>query len=257
MTQPERLTGILDGLQHHLDGTLKTARAAHEHPVARGDASEQGWLSVLQDHLPHRYRADRATVIDSMGAASDVIDIVIYDRQYSPLLLNHKGQRYVPAESVYAVLEVKQNLSRKHVRYAADKAASMRRLHRTSYRIPHAGGEFKPRPPHRILAGIVAYKSNWSDPLGPPLHHALGDLDPDAQLDIGCALTGGTFEARYDAGNVVTVACIPGPHTLVEFFFRLLRQMQALATAPAIDYGAYLDAFAARRGGKEDHAQPA
>ena len=115
---PNRLTDILDGLQARLEGGLRGNRAAVTHSGARGEASEDDWLRVLNDHLPRRYQADRAFVIDSRGDCSDQIDIVIYDRQYSPFLYNQANQRYVPAESVYGVFEVKQDLSREHLLYA-------------------------------------------------------------------------------------------------------------------------------------------
>ena len=143
---PDRLTNILDGLQARLEGDLRGSRAAVTHSGARGEASEEDWLRVLNNHLPRRYQADRAFVIDSRGDCSDQIDIVIYDRQYSPYLYNQANQRYVPAEGVYGVLEVKQDLSRDHVLYAGAKAASVRRLHRTSAHIPYAEGAYPPRP---------------------------------------------------------------------------------------------------------------
>ncbi len=152
---PDRLTEILDGLQARLEGGLRGNRAAVTHPGARGEASEEDWLRVLNDHLPRRYQADRAFVIDSRGECSDQIDIVIYDREYSPFLYNQANQRYVPAESVYGILEVKQDLTREHLLYAGAKAASVRRLHRTSAPIPYAEGAYKPRPLPRIVAGVV------------------------------------------------------------------------------------------------------
>jgi len=243
MKKRKPFEGTFDGLQARLEGALRAARAAHHHPTTRGDASEEGWLQVLKDHLPHRYRADKAKVIDSKGASSEQIDIVIYDRQYSPLLYNDKNQHFIPAESVYAVLEVKQNLDKRNVKYAADKARSVRGLHRTSAPVKHAGGTFKPRPPHRIVAGILSYKSRWNPPFGAPFRQMLAALEKDAQLDLGCVLTHGTFEAHYDAGRTVAVTVVPGERSLVQFLIRLLRQLQDLATAPAIDYSAYLDAL--------------
>src|SRR4029453_9246834 len=116
-------------------------------------------LLRLKDPFPHRYQADRAFVIDSRGECSEQIDIVIYDRQYSPFLYNQANQRYVPAESVYAVLEVKQDLSAEHVRYAGGKAASVRRLHRTSAAVPTVAGVVTAGQPQRIIAGILTYQS--------------------------------------------------------------------------------------------------
>lgn len=245
---PDRLTEILDGLQARLEGGLRGNRAAVTHPGARGEASEEDWLRVLNDHLPRRYQADRAFVIDSRGECSDQIDIVIYDRQYSPFLYNQANQRYVPAESVYGILEVKQDLSREHVLYAGEKAASVRRLHRTSAPIPYAEGAYKPRPLPRIVAGIVTYQSSWTPPFGEPFRSALTELPTDNQLDVGCALLHGAFEARYPDGNSVELTVVEGPRSLVQFLMRLLKQLQALATAPAIDYEAYLTRFQ-REGG--------
>lgn len=46
------------------------------------------------------------------------MDVVIHDRQYSPLVFTFKDSFYVPAESVYAVFEAKQTMSDKHIAYA-------------------------------------------------------------------------------------------------------------------------------------------
>lgn len=246
---PDRLTGILDGLQARLEGELRGSRVAVTHPGARGEASEEDWLRVLKDHLPRRYQADRAFVIDSRGSCSEQIDVVIYDRQYSPFLFNQANHRYVPAESVYAVLEVKQDLSREHVLYAAGKAASVRRLHRTSAPIPYAEGAYEARPLPPIVAGILTYQSSWTPALGDPLRQALSELSADHQLSIGCALVHGTFEARYREGGGVDLTVIDGPRSLVQLLMRLLKQLQALATAPAIDYEAYLARFQLDGGG--------
>lgn len=246
---PDRLADILDGLQARLEGGLRGTRRAVTHPGARGEASEEDWLRVLSDHLPRRYQADRAFVIDSMGACSEQIDVVIYDRQYSPFLYNQANQRYIPAESVYAVLEVKQDLSREHILYAGGKAASVRSLHRTSVPVPHIEGIAEPRPLPRIVAGLLTYQSSWTPPFGDAFRNALTELGVEARLDVGCALIHGAFEASYpDAGGVdLTVA--GGSRSLVQFIMRLLKHLQALATAPAIDYEAYLARFQRTGGG--------
>ncbi len=239
----DRLTEILDGLQARLEGALRGNRVAVTHPGSRGEAAEEDWLRVLKDHLPHRYQADRAFVIDSLGACSEQIDVVIYDRQYSPFLFNQANQRYVPAESVYAVLEVKQDLSREHILYAGEKAASVRRLHRTSAPIRHAEGVANPRPLPQIVAGILTYQSSWKPPFGSPLQRALSELAAEAHLSIGCALAHGTFEARYSVEGEVDLNVVEGSRSLVQLLMRLLKQLQLLATAPAIDYDAYLARF--------------
>jgi len=247
---PDRLTEILDGLQARLEGGLRGNRIAVRHPGARGEATEEDWLRVLKDHLPHRYQADRAFVIDSHGACSEQIDIVIYDRQYSPFLLNQANQRYVPAESVYAVLEVKQDLSREHVLYAGEKAASVRRLHRTSAPVPHVEGVAQPRPVPPIIAGILTYQSSWTPPFGDPFRQVVSELSENRQLSIGCALVHGMFEARYLQGGAVDITIVESSRSLLQLLMRLLKQLQSLATAPAINYEAYLARFQRDGGGR-------
>lgn len=244
----DRLTAILSGLQAQLEGALGGSRMALAHPGARGEAAEENWLRLLREHLPNRYQADRAFVIDSQGACSDQIDVVIYDRQYSPVLYNRDNQHYVPAESVYAVLEVKQDLSRDHVIYAGQKAASVRRLHRTSAPIPYVGGVAGPRDLPHIIAGILTYQSAWSPPFGDPLQEVLSELPEDHRLELGCALVDGAFEARYPGAGAVDLIVVESPHSLVQLLMRLLKQLQGMATAPAIDYGAYLARFEAAGG---------
>ena len=102
---------------------------------------------MLDEYLPKRYSATKATVVDSLGHFSDQIDVVIFDRQYSPFIFNFENQKVVPAESIYAVFEAKQTIDAKLIRYAQDKAASVRRLHRTSLPIPTASGVVPAKKP--------------------------------------------------------------------------------------------------------------
>jgi hypothetical protein len=173
----------------------------------------------------------------------------IYDRQYSPFLFNQANQRYVPAESVYAALEVKQDLSREHILYAGDKAASVRRLHRTSAPVPHVEGVAKPRSLPPIVAGILTYQSSWTPPFGDPLRQAVAELTAEKQLNIGCALVHGTFEVRHPEDGRPDLTIVEGPRSLLQLLMRLLKQLQSLATAPAIDYEAYLLRFQGDGGG--------
>jgi hypothetical protein len=138
------LRNLFLDLQAQMIATLTTNRKAITHPSTKGDAAEVHWLKMLEDYLPARYWATKAFVLDSNGDLSQQIDIVIYDRQYSPFLFNQDQVRYVPAESVYAIFEVKQTLNLANLRYAAEKAQSVRRLYRTSAVIPHAGGKYEP-----------------------------------------------------------------------------------------------------------------
>src|SRR5947207_2530971 len=131
------LPQLLSGLHEDIERRLALTRKTFGHPTTKGDASEHVWLELLQKYLPRRYQAEKAHVVDSNGIFSDQIDIVVFDRQYSPFIFDFEGQKVVPAESVYALFEAKQAIDAGQVKYAQDKIASVRSLHRTSLPNPH------------------------------------------------------------------------------------------------------------------------
>jgi hypothetical protein len=144
-------------------------------------------------------------------------------------------QNVIPAESVYAVFEAKQVIDARNVAYAQEKAASVRRLHRTSLPVPHVSGVATPKEPLRILAGLLTFESVWKDPFSPPLSQALDSGDADGTLDLGCVAAHGHF-SRCDDG---TYAFTPEGKPATAFLFELIARLQASATVPMIDMRAY------------------
>jgi hypothetical protein len=102
------LSRLLASLHEDIQQKLAIVRSNMGHPGAKGDASEHVWIKMLDTYLPQRYKAENAFVVDSEGNFSDQIDVVIFDRQYSPFIFKYEGQTIIPAESVYAVFEAKQ-----------------------------------------------------------------------------------------------------------------------------------------------------
>jgi hypothetical protein len=221
------------GVQSELEMKLKLASQSIAHPGTQGSVTEDHWIEILRSYLPGRYQVAGGIIIDSLGARSDQIDVVVFDRHFTPTLLDQRSHRYIPAEAVYAVFESKPQIDKGKLGYASDKAASVRRLHRTSVAITHAGGRHDPRPPFPIVAGILAQRADWSDGLGATFerHLPTGDL---TALDCGCALEHGSFDTFDGAMRAA------GPEGgLVVFLFRLLAKLQSLGTVPAIDWAAY------------------
>jgi hypothetical protein len=214
------------------------------HPVAKGDVGEINWERVLDGRhgkggfLPGRYAVSGAFIIDSDGQTSDQIDLVIHDAHFCPLLFEAGGHRYIPAESVYAVFEVKPEINKEYISYAGEKAASVRALHRTSVPIVHAGGTFAARQPFEIMSGILARKSGWSRSFGEPLRDALVELDTSARLDFGATAESGAFEIAYGAGGP-EVSSSEAEGGLMFFLTHLYSRLQQLGTVTAIDLAAY------------------
>ncbi len=234
------LRNIFLGLQRQMIATLQAEREIVQHPGTKGAATELQWLAMLQNYLPKRYCADRAFVLDCDGSLSEQIDIVIYDRQYSPFLFNQDDARYVPAEAVYGVIEVKQELTPDHIAYAGRKAASVRALRRTSAPIAHAGGAFDPKQPSPILAGIVALESTWNPPFGEPFEAAIEKLGSSEKLQIGCALRHGGFRIDCAPGARRKIVETSSSDTaLIFFFLKLMSSLQVMGTVAALDFDEY------------------
>jgi hypothetical protein len=210
-----------------------------EHPSAAGAATERHWLELFARYLPKRYRATPAFVIDSEGRRSRQIDIAIFDNLYSPLLFPHKSGLHIPAESIYAVFEVKPTFSKQWIRDAGEKAASVRALRRTSVRVMSGNKLRPPIRPMPVLAGLLATTSVWTpNTFSKNLRSAL-QSDPN-RLDLGCCLEHGSFEQT----KKITVS-IP-EESLIFFILRLLERLRAQGTAPAADlmkYGRHLESF--------------
>jgi hypothetical protein len=205
------------------------------HPVAKGDVAENVWAQLLAGYLPQRYKVTKAFVCDSEGNFSDQLDVVVYDRQYTPLIFEMDGQVIIPAESVYAVFEAKQEIDAAQVDYAAKKVASVRALKRTSLPVPHIGGSSPPKPLQPIIGGLLTFESGWSPPLGQSLRKVLRGADDDHRLDIGCVAAHGWFACDGSGCHVINNQGKPATAFLLE----LIARLQSSATVPMIDVRAY------------------
>jgi hypothetical protein len=226
-------------LQQQLIAKLVTNRKNIKHSGIKGDATELCWLDMLNSYLPQRYHAAKSFVLDSEGLLSDQIDIVIFDRQYSPFLFNQDDALYVPAESVYAAIEVKQDIDKDMIEYAGDKTASVRRLKRTSAPITHAGGKFPPKEHFEILSGIIALECKWSPPFGDSFTNAIKELSLEKRIDLGCALRSGAFDVTYLGDTESIIETCGAEESLIFFFLHLLTRLQQLGTVPAMNIAEY------------------
>jgi len=230
------LSRVLANLHGEIEGELRRARESFGHPGTKGDASEEVWLSLFKKYMPARYQAEKAHVVDSRGKFSQQIDVVIFDRQYSPFIFNFRNQLVIPAESVYAVFEAKQSLNAQYVRYAQKKVHSVRGLHRTSLPIPHAGGTYPAKPLIPILGGVLTFESEWTPPLGEKLREALEKGNGDSRLDLGCVAAHGNFGFNRDTTEYQVDG---GGKPATAFLFDLISRLQFSGTVPMIDIHAY------------------
>lgn len=230
------LSNLLEGLHDDIQQKLELSRKAFNHPGTKGDACEEVWLELFKTYLPQRYQAARAHVVDSRGVFSDQIDVVIFDRQYSPFIFKYNGQTIIPAESVYAVFECKQSISLAETQYAAQKVASVRKLHRTSLPIPHAGGVYPAKPQINILGGMLTFESDWTPAMGDPFLKAVLADTAEGKLNIGCVAAHGFF---FFDDNAKDYKVVHKGKPATAFLLKLISQLQFVGTVPMIDVMEY------------------
>lgn len=201
------------------------------HPTSQGDHRENTWISFLESFLPSRYAVTKGFVFDSHGGISDQIDVIIYDRHHSPLILeSDNGERHVTAESVYAIFEVRSAADETNIRYAQDKINSVRNLHRTSRAMVASGKLVEPREPIDIIGGLLTIESNSEENIRKHLETYDG-------INVVCAAN--TMTAFRRATGEVEVS--NEQEALPAFFYLLLDELHKLGTVAAIDIRKYAE----------------
>jgi hypothetical protein len=218
------------------------------HPGDKGDATELDWQRWFEIYLPKRYSVTKGKVVDCQGNESDQIDIIIYDRQYSPLVFHYNNVTYVTAESVYAVFEVKQDLTKEHIKYAAQKAKSVRSLQRTSAKIVYSTGLKEPKPLHHIISGLLTTKSSWKNTEA-KIKENTKSLSTNEEIDIICSLNSISSRLIYETSTSkegdliksVSISRNEEDNILMHLFLTILTQLQIIGTVPAIEFDKYFN----------------
>lgn len=239
MSEKITLKSIFYNLQKQMVQKLSSDREIIFHAPTKGAATELNWIEWLKKYLPNRYQVDQAFIIDSNGRFSEQIDLVIYDQQYSPFVFNQDGAIYIPAESVYGVFEIKQELDKANFEYAEKKIKSVRLLNRTSAPIVQASGRIdNPKLPFHIIGGILTLTTKWTDVFGEPFQNCISDTEDNAMIDMGCCLEKGSFIIKYESDSY-SFETSSADESLIYFFLKLLMKLQELGTVPALDISAY------------------
>lgn len=215
---------------------LELAQYSITHHGKRGDVAEKHFIDILEAYLPRRYSVSSGIVIDHKGKTSDQIDIIIYDRQFTPTLLDQHDHKYITAEAVYAIFEVKPTFNKEYLDYAAEKAESVRSLSRTS--VPYMNGDkmFPAKPDIEIISGLIAQKMSWSDGFGTAFMSNHREYRDHQKIDCGLTADGHCFDVFSTDGCVFTNR---GGNALICFFFKLLGKLQRTGTVPAVDWESY------------------
>ena len=219
-----------------------------KHSVTKGSNTEGVWIDLLRNYLPTRFRINSAIIIDSKGATSGQIDCVIYDAHFTPQIIPNEASLYIPAEAVHAVFEVKPEITKAYLHYAANKVNSVRRLCRTSGKYTGDGRQRGAKPQFHILGGLMASSVSWQD--GFHSKHfscALQAAQQIEHLDL-------IFSAREGYADMVRTLN-PSSHRntnqygepiieqdvsgIMHGLLRLLEELARQGSVPAVDWSEY------------------
>tara|TARA_A100000171_G_C2140487_1_gene155320 strand:- start:2783 stop:3610 length:828 start_codon:yes stop_codon:yes gene_type:complete len=267
MSDKVDLKGLFNGLQNQMISQMRTNREFVEHSTTKGDAFEDIWIKWLRTYLPSRYCVDKAIIIDSKGNKSQQIDLVIYDQTYTPFVFIQENTKFIPAEGVYAVFEVKPELNKKYILYSGNKVESVRKLYRTSASIIDRGQKRDPISLTKILGGILTFESKIKT--DETIKGHIKSLKGLKSIDIGCAVNYKSFYADYNKDDSIlkykadsteeynkqflafykdrkidTIEFSYKYNSLITFFLQLTRYLQqSIGTVAAIDLSEYAKAI--------------
>lgn len=78
------------------------------HGTISGSNREYIWKELFERIIPQKFNIERGVfIIDSFGKISKEVDLAIYDEQYTPYIFRYGTLKFIPIESVAAVIECK------------------------------------------------------------------------------------------------------------------------------------------------------
>lgn len=234
VVENKRIKELFYSLQKELSVGLGISRKHVKHPTTLGDVSETKWIEWLNKYLPKRYAVMKGFIVDFKGGISEQIDIIIYDRQYSPFIFTDENVKYIPVESVYCIFEVKQEMNKAYIEYAYKKALSVDALHKTSSVFQAITGQHV-KEPFKILRGILTTDSKWKDGIESKSFKKIVNQN---NFDLGCSINDRSFSLEEN-----NLKISDKDESLIFFFLKLLSMLTKLGTVPALSIDEYAKAL--------------
>ena len=207
-----------------------------DHPVTKGDHCESAWIDFFRNFLPNKYAIDKGFVFDAHGNVSDQIDVIIYDALYAPLIFGTEaGEKFITAESVYAVFDSKPAIDKSTLEYTNSKVASVADLVRSSRGMIIGGKAVPARELTHIIGGILAIDSVEPETIEKHLAN-------NPHIDVGCSIKKTSFICyRDEESNIKETNFSSSEESILAFFYIILDLLYQLGTVAGLDIRDYAD----------------
>jgi hypothetical protein len=217
--------------------------ANFQHRGIRGNERAGALAQFLSRHLPNTFAVGKGEAIDYRDARTGELDLFVYDTATASPIQTSGDNALVPAEALYAVIEVKSVLSQTELNKSAVAAAKVRALKPFKHK-------FCPSPTkgeasdenYRCLYIVFAYTTDLSEKEWPQkefdrMKNAVSSAGGDTSLiDRIVVLDRGMIRPQVAAAKVRDE--LGG--IFLEFYIHLVNfLMRERRRRPSIDWAAY------------------
>lgn len=248
------IVAIFDQVAEKMRADLAEARSAMQHPGLKGSSFEEVFRTFLRTYLPTTLDVSTGTIVDATGKSSNQIDVIISDAAKTPIFYRSGDTRVVPIEGVYAVIEVKANLTAQELERCYKNMLSVRALQKTAY-VSSTG----PIVYQKNLYGsswniwpanyyVFAFDSDRIDKLRNLMdaRHAKDAFLPSSRIDTVCVLNEGVI-LNEDADGYFDALPSPGSRLIhyeteraLLLFYALTSRYMFQAEMPPFQFTKYL-----------------
>ncbi|USX15025.1 hypothetical protein NHH88_04295 [Oxalobacteraceae bacterium OTU3CAMAD1] len=148
------------------DQLALAARSAanFQHRGIRGDERAEALGQFLAMHLPQSFSVGKGEVVDYLDTRTGQLDLFVYDSSTASPLLAAGENTLLPAEALYAVIEVKSVLTQAELNKCAVAAAKLRDLKPFKHKFsPSPMKGEAPADCHRCPYIVFAYTTDLSE----------------------------------------------------------------------------------------------
>ena len=133
-----------------------------EHKGIKGDERAGPLAAFMNEHLPKRFSIAKGEAIDFKDNRTGQLDILIFDTMACAPLIVGTENHLVPAESLYAVIEVKSILTKQHLESSFANAGKLKQLrpYKKKFITARKDGSDASDGNPRCIHVIFAYKSD-------------------------------------------------------------------------------------------------
>lgn len=194
----------IESMAEQLSSTYQKVTSHIEHMGLRGASREDALKDCLGKLLPRKFAVGSGTVVDVEGTQSKQQDFFVYDAFSSPVFLQTESSVVIPAESVYATVEIKSSLCKQALREGVENIQSVKKLElHAAHRSADAPGTCCD-----VFGGVFSYTSETSlECLAHNLKEICGDIPRQEQPSMVCVLDQGLIVnvSKQEPRNITSI----------------------------------------------------